>query len=88
MDSWDTLEQDALIQTERNTSWTAKCKFAKFLDSLEPEARKHVDSAMSNKLITGKALYRALRVRGMDCRHTVFHEHRRSTCVCFVKREF
>lgn len=88
MVSWDTLEQDALTQTDRNISWTGKCKFAKFLDSLEPDARRHVDSAMSNNKITGKSLYRALKVRGMDCCHTVFHEHRKSTCACFVKREF
>jgi hypothetical protein len=86
MSSWETLEQDA-ISISRNPYYHDKCKFAIFLESLDSKARSHVENALSNDKISGKALYRALRDRGMDCKHTVFHEHRKSTCVCFIKRD-
>ena len=88
MSSWETLETDALNGTKVLEYRTiGKCKFAYFLEALDSEARSHVQAALVNERISGKALYRALRARGMNCKHTVFHEHRVSKCICFVKKD-
>lgn len=88
MSSWETLETDALNDTKLPDSRaTSKCKFALFLEGLASDARSHVESALVNEKISGRALYRALKARGMDCKHTVFREHRVSKCICFIKRD-
>lgn len=85
MDSWETLEQDALAKSDNSLG---TCKFARFLNSLSPEALVHVERAMSNEKISARSLYKALRARGMDCGHTVFHEHMSSTCICYIKKDY
>lgn len=84
MSTWETLEQDALVGTYTGLN---KCKFSKFLESLSSEARHHVQAAVENEKISGRALYHALVDRGMDCRHTVFREHRACKCICFLEKD-
>lgn len=81
MSSWDTLEQDALEDTVSSTD--PQCKFGVFLNSLDSTNRSYVESALNNNKISGRALWRALYSRGMDCGYTVFRTHRVENCACF-----
>ena len=87
MTNWESLEIEALENSIYSESGIGKCKFSKFLDTLDSEARSHVQSALINHKISGRALYKALRARGMDCKHTVFREHRAFKCICFEKKD-
>lgn len=79
MNSWETLEQDALSTSDISVD---RCKFGRYLESLGTNAR-YVREALENRDISAQALYRALVARGMSCGLTALKMHKNRECTCF-----